>query len=217
MHVNVYMYMLTIYKYFEYNIVLDQHGMYFYAFQWYMPSALFCRFSTCSSLFIDRIHIHINMHNMDFHLYIHNNRDLAMWLSGGLVSLGQCRTWVWIPLWTSKQRTIFRQVTIFRHLFLISCNFCIFHRNRFISFMPMKSWYIFTQQIKEMAKICFNTLKIVVVKYGEICFPCRNMVLCSTCIFHFVLLAYSVFLAAPLAAYKWNQPWHSSTVIGTCT
>ena len=38
-----------------------------------------------------------------------------------------------------EQRTIFRQVTIFCHLFLISCNFCIFHRNRFMSFMPMKS------------------------------------------------------------------------------
>ena len=31
--------------------------------------------------------------------------------------------------------------------------------------------------IKEMAKICFNTLKIIVVKYGEIWFPWRNMVL----------------------------------------
>ena len=78
-----------------------------------------------------------------------------------------------------EQRTIFRQVTIFRHLFLISCNFCIFHRNRFISFMPMKSKYIFTQQIKEMVKVCFNMLKLIVVKYGEIWFPWRNMVLCS--------------------------------------
>ena len=34
-----------------------------------------------------------------------------------------------------EQRTIFRQVTIFRHLFLISCNFFIFHRNRYISFI----------------------------------------------------------------------------------
>ena len=71
-------------------------------------------------------------------------------------------------------------MTIFCCVFVISCNFCIFHRNRFISFMPMKSQYVFTQQIKEMAKICFNTLKIIVVKYGEISFPWRNMVLCST-------------------------------------
>ena len=67
-----------------------------------------------------------------------------------------------------EQRNIFCQVTIFRHLFSFSCNFCIFHRNRFLSFMSMKSNYIFTRQIKEMAKICFNTLKIIVVKYGEI-------------------------------------------------
>ena len=79
-----------------------------------------------------------------------------------------------------EQRTIFRQVTIFCHLFLISCNFCIFHRNKFISSMPMKSKYVFTQQIKEMAKICFNTLQIIVVKYCKIWFPWRNMVLCST-------------------------------------
>ena len=46
----------------------------------------------------------------------------------------------------------------------------------------MKSKYVFTQQIKEMVKICFNTLKIIVVKYGEIWFPWRNMVLCSTAI-----------------------------------
>ena len=45
----------------------------------------------------------------------------------------------------------------------------------------MKSKYVFTQQIKEMAKIFFSTLKIIVVKYGEIWFPWRNMVLCSTC------------------------------------
>ena len=31
----------------------------------------------------------------------------------------------------------------------------------------MKSKYVFTQKIKEMAKICFNMLKIIVVKYGE--------------------------------------------------
>ena len=37
--------------------------------------------------------------------------------------------------------------------------------------MPVKSKYVFTQQIKEMTKICFNTLKIIVVKYGEIWFP----------------------------------------------
>ena len=73
-------------------------------------------------------------------------------------------------------------MTIFRHLFLISCIFCIFHRNRFTIFMPMRSKYVFTQQIiKEMAKICFNTLKIIVVKYGEIWFPWRNVVLCSMC------------------------------------
>ena len=71
-------------------------------------------------------------------------------------------------------------MTIFRHLSWISCNFCIFHRNRIISFMPMKSKFVFTKQIKEMAKICFNTLKIIVVKYGEIWFPWWNMVLCST-------------------------------------
>ena len=29
-----------------------------------------------------------------------------------------------------------------------------------------------------MAKICFNTLKIIVVKYDEIWFPWQNMVLC---------------------------------------
>ena len=44
----------------------------------------------------------------------------------------------------------------------------------------MKSKFVFTKQIKEMAKICFNTLKIIVVKYGEIWFPWWNMVLCST-------------------------------------
>ena len=71
-------------------------------------------------------------------------------------------------------------MTLFRHLSLISCNFCIFHRNRIISFMPMKSKFVFTKQIKEMTKICFNTLKIIVVKYGEIWFPWQNMVLCST-------------------------------------
>ena len=45
----------------------------------------------------------------------------------------------------------------------------------------MKSKYVFTQQIKEMAKICFNMLKIIVVKYGEIWFPWQNMVPCSKC------------------------------------
>ena len=30
----------------------------------------------------------------------------------------------------------------------------------------MKSKFVFTKQIKEMAKICLNTLKIIVVKYG---------------------------------------------------
>ena len=78
-----------------------------------------------------------------------------------------------------EQRTIFRRMTIVPHLFLISCNFCIFHRNKIISFMPMKSKFVFTKQIKEMAKICLNTFKIIVAKYGEIWFPWRNMVLCS--------------------------------------
>ena len=40
----------------------------------------------------------------------------------------------------------------------------------------MKSKYVFTQQIKEMAKICFNTLKIIVVKYGEIWFFALHVV-----------------------------------------
>ena len=44
----------------------------------------------------------------------------------------------------------------------------------------MKSKFVFTKQIKEMAKICFNMLEIIVVKYGEIWFPWWNMVLCST-------------------------------------
>ena len=43
----------------------------------------------------------------------------------------------------------------------------------------MKSKCVFTKQIKEMAKICFNTLKIIVVKHGEIWFPWRNIALQS--------------------------------------
>ena len=51
-----------------------------------------------------------------------------------------------------EQRTIFRQVTIFRHLFLISCNFFIFERNRFLSFMPMKSKNVYSQTIQRNGK-----------------------------------------------------------------
>ena len=38
-----------------------------------------------------------------------------------------------------EQRTIFHQVTILRHLFWISSNFFIFHRNKFLPFMSMNS------------------------------------------------------------------------------
>ena len=38
-----------------------------------------------------------------------------------------------------EQGTIFRRVTIFRHIFLISCNIVIFHRNTLISFTVMNS------------------------------------------------------------------------------
>ena len=39
----------------------------------------------------------------------------------------------WLPL---EQRTIFRRVTIFRHLFLICCNFCICYRKRLFLLYP---------------------------------------------------------------------------------
>ena len=41
----------------------------------------------------------------------------------------------------------------------------------------MKSKHVFIQLIKEMAKICFNTLKIIVVKYGEIWFFALHVIL----------------------------------------
>ena len=65
-----------------------------------------------------------------------------------------------------EQRTMYRQVTIFRHLSSTSCNFFLFHRNKFLSFRPIKSKYIF----KEIVKICFSTLN------GKMWW---NMVLCS--------------------------------------
>ena len=35
--------------------------------------------SACSSLFIDRIDIHINRPTWKFHFFTHNNRDLDIW------------------------------------------------------------------------------------------------------------------------------------------
>ena len=63
----------------------------------------------------------------------------------------------------------------------------------------MKTKYVFTKQIKEMAKICFNTLKIVKVKYGEIWFPWRNMVLCS--ILHTKVIVWFVIYNTATSAY----------------
>ena len=78
-----------------------------------------------------------------------------------------------------EQRTIFRQVTIFRHLFLISCTFFIFHRNRFLSLCEWNPNKFLPSRFKQLNKICFSTLRILIVKCGEIWFPWRNMVLCS--------------------------------------
>ena len=78
-------------------------------------------------------------------------------------------------------RTIFRQVTIFRHLFWISCNFFISYRNRFLSSFVNEFQYAFIIGFKEIIKFCFRILKIILVKCGEIWFLWRNMVLCSTC------------------------------------
>ena len=49
---------------------------------------------------------------------------------------------------TLEQRTIFRQVTIFRHLFSVSGNFFIFHRNTFLPFMPMKFKWVCIRRLK---------------------------------------------------------------------
>ena len=76
-------------------------------------------------------------------------------------------------------RTIFRQVTIFRHLFWISCNFFILYRNIFLSAFSNEFQYVLTNSFKEMIKFCPRILKIIIVKCGEIWFLWRNMVLCS--------------------------------------
>ena len=80
---------------------------------------------------------------------------------------------------TVEQRTIFRRVTIFRHIFLISCHFFICHRNKVLSFIVMNSKNCFTMSFKEMTKICAKTLKTILEICGEIWFLWRNMVLCS--------------------------------------
>ena len=67
-----------------------------------------------------------------------------------------------------EQRTIFRRVTKFRHVFFISCNFFVFYRNKFLSFIVMNSKNFFTVCFKEMTKICTKTLKIIIEKCGEI-------------------------------------------------
>ena len=71
--------------------------------------------------------------------------------------------------------TIFRQVsplvTIFRHLFLISCIFFIFHRNRFLSLCRWNTNKFWRSGFKQLTKICFSTLRILMVnvaKYGSI-------------------------------------------------
>ena len=66
-----------------------------------------------------------------------------------------------------EQRTIFHQVTIFRHSFRITCNFFIFHRNKF-SFN--ESHLNFIGSFKAMTKNCFRILKTIIVKCGEIWF-----------------------------------------------
>ena len=60
-----------------------------------------------------------------------------------------------------------------------SCNFFIFHRNTFLSYMSLKYKYVFTQHLQRNDKLSLSTLKIIMVKCGEIWFPWRNMVLCS--------------------------------------
>ena len=39
--------------------------------------------------------------------------------------------------------------------------------------------YVLPSSFKEMTKICLRTMKIIILKCGEIWFPRRNMVLCS--------------------------------------
>ena len=53
------------------------------------------------------------------------------------------------------------------YLFLIPRNFFLFHRNKFLSFMPMKFKYVFINSFKEIIIICFNTLKTIMGKYGS--------------------------------------------------
>ena len=50
-------------------------------------------------------------------------------------------------------------MTIFRELFLISCNFFIFHRNRFYANEITMRFLL--GRFKEKAKICFSTLKTI--------------------------------------------------------
>ena len=69
-----------------------------------------------------------------------------------------------------EQRTIFRLVTIFRHIFLISCNFFIFNPNKLIFFYVNEFQEFFTVSFKEIIKICAKTLKIIIEKCGEIWF-----------------------------------------------
>ena len=71
-------------------------------------------------------------------------------------------------------------MTIFRHLFWISCNFFILYRNIFLSLFSNEFQYVFTNSFKERIKFCSRILKIIIVKCGEIWFLWRNMVLCST-------------------------------------
>ena len=64
-------------------------------------------------------------------------------------------------------------MAIFHHLFLIACNFVIFHRNKFLSFTPVKFKYLFTQNFK---KNCQNLLQNIENHNGKVW---RNMVLCD--------------------------------------
>ena len=76
----------------------------------------------------------------------------------------------------------------------------------------MKSKYVLPSKFKEMTKICFSAVKFIIVKCGEIWFPWRNMVLCST--YKFVLQNQFTFTAQVIEIdAKWTNETISVLII----
>ena len=82
------------------------------------------------------------------------------------------KTLIWV-LFSDGCRPV-SVVVFWQLLFLISCNFFTFHRNKFLSFMLMKFKYILQSSFKGWRK--FALANFFMVKYG---FLGKIMVLCS--------------------------------------